>query len=58
MNNCKLCGKKPIVEWWSSGGAMYMVKCNTPDCPVPDEGYPSGRNLEEVKAEWDRRNSK
>lgn len=58
MNGCKLCGKRPIIEHWRSGGAMYMVKCNNPNCPIPEEGYPSGRNLEEVKMEWDRRNKK
>ena len=56
MNKCKLCGKKPIVERWSSGGLMYMVKCNNPDCSVPVNGYPAGRNLDEVIKEWDRRN--
>ena len=34
-----------------------MVKCNNPDCPVPPDGYPTGRNLEEVKAAWDKKNS-
>lgn len=26
-----------------------MVKCNNPNCPIPPEGFPTGRNLEEVK---------
>ena len=56
MNKCKLCGKKPIVERWSSGGLMYMIKCNNPDCSVPVDGYPKGRKLEEVIKEWDIRN--
>lgn len=34
---------------------MYMVKCNNSDCPVPDDGYPTGRDLEKVKEEWNRR---
>lgn len=34
-----------------------MIKCNNPDCPVPDTGYPTGRKLNEVREEWDRRNS-
>nr|DAF85676.1 MAG TPA: restriction alleviation protein [Siphoviridae sp. ctYcY12] len=34
---------------------MYMVKCNNPDCPVPERGYPTGRNLDDVKNEWNRR---
>ena len=52
LKPCKYCGKSNIaVERWSSGGMMYMVKCNNPDCPVPPEGYPTGRNLEKVKDE-------
>lgn len=35
-----------------------MVKCNNPNCPIPPEGFPTGRNLEEVKEEWNRRQSK
>ena len=52
---CPLCGRKPIIEHWSSGGKMYMIKCNNPDCPVPVTSYPKGRNLDEVIAEWNRR---
>ncbi len=33
---------------------MCMVKCNTPDC-MHLEMYPTGRNLDEVKSEWDKR---
>lgn len=64
MNNkrklepCRLCGKNPITEHWSSGGIMYMVKCNNPDCPVPDNSYPIGRKLENVIEEWNKRNLK
>lgn len=54
MLNCPYCGKKPIIEHWSSNGRMYMVKCNNPDCLHLDM-YPKGRNLDEVKAEWDKR---
>lgn len=43
--------KNIAIETWTSGGRMYMVKCNNPDCYVPVNGYPTGRNLEEVKAE-------
>ena len=32
-----------------------MVKRNNPDCPVPECVYPTGRNLREVKEEWNRR---
>lgn len=52
---CRLCGKRPIVEHWSSGGIMYMVKCNGPDCPIPDNGYPAGRDLKKVIEEWNKR---
>ena len=48
LKPCKLCGKRPIIEHWSSGGKMYMVKCGNPDCPVPDAGYPSDHNLNDV----------
>lgn len=47
--------KKPIIEHWSSGGRMYMLKCNNPNCPVPVTSYPTGHNLDEVIAEWNRR---
>lgn len=51
-----LCGGRNIaIETWTRGGRMYMVKCNNPDCYVPVNGYPTGRNLEEVKAEWNKR---
>ena len=56
LKPCPICGKKKIVvETWMSGGRMYMVKCNDPDCPVPVNGYPTGRDLEKVKEEWNRR---
>lgn len=52
---CPLCGWKPIIEHWSSGGIMYMVKCNNPDCPAPVNSYPTGRNLNDVEDEWNKR---
>lgn len=55
INPCPICGKNPIIEHWSSGGMMYMVKCNNQDCPVPIVSYPSGRNLDEVIEQWNRR---
>ena len=55
LKPCPLCGRKPVVEHWSSGGKMYMVKCNNPDCPVPVESYPKGHKLDEVITEWNRR---
>lgn len=54
LKPCPYCGRKPIIEHWSSGGRMYMVKCNTPDC-LHLEMYPKGHLLIEVMAEWDRR---
>lgn len=39
LKPCQFCGRKPIIEHWSSGVVMYMVKCNNPDCPVPEESY-------------------
>ena len=55
LKPCPICGRKPIIEHWSSGGIMYMVKCNTSDCPVPLLSYPKGHNLDEVIIEWNRR---
>lgn len=55
LKPCPLCGRKPGIEKWYSGGPMYMVKCNTYDCPVPVTSYPKGRDLEKVKEEWNRR---
>lgn len=56
LKPCPRCKRSNIkIETWVSGGRMYMIKCNNPDCPVPGNGFPTGRNLEEVKAEWNRR---
>lgn len=55
LKPCPFCGKTPGIEHWSSGGMMYMVKCNNPDCPVPVVSYPVGYNLSEVISEWNRR---
>lgn len=52
LKPCPICGKRAIIERWSSGGMMYMAKCNNPDCPVPYDGFPSGHNLKEVISEW------
>ena len=58
LKPCPLCGKSDIkIETWVSGRRMYMVKCNNADCPVPYNGFPTGTNLDEVKAEWNRRAS-
>ena len=32
-----------------------MIRCPHSDCPVPVDGFPTGRNLEEVRQEWNRR---
>ena len=56
LKPCPFCGRNNVkIETWANGGRMYMVKCNNPDCPVPERGYPTGRNLDEVKNEWNRR---
>lgn len=56
LKPCRFCkGTNIKVEIWKSGGMMYMVKCNNPDCRVPLEGYPIGRDLEKVREEWNRR---
>lgn len=56
LKPCRICkGNRIVVETWMSGERMYMVKCNNSDCPVPDDGYPTGRDLEKVKEEWNRR---
>lgn len=55
LKPCRICkGNKIVIETWRSRGLMYMVKCNNSDCPVPDDGYPTGRDLEKVKQEWNR----
>lgn len=56
LKPCPICKKHNIVvETWISGGRMHMVKCNNSDCPVPAEGYPTGRHLEDVIEAWNRR---
>lgn len=56
LEPCRICkGNNIKIETWSSDGAMFMIKCNNPDCPVPPEGYPTGRELEKVKEEWNSR---
>ena len=49
LKSCPFCGGRAIIERWASGGMMCMVKCGNPDCAVPTEGYPSGRDLKAVK---------
>jgi len=55
LKPCPFCGQKPGWEKWYSGGAMYMVKCKAYDCPVPDAGYPTGRDPIKVAEAWNRR---
>lgn len=47
------CGWKAILETWSSGGFMCMVRCTNPDCFHPED-YAKGRNPEKVIAAWNR----
>ncbi len=55
LKPCPFCGRKPIIEKWSSGGKMYMVKCNNSDCLENIESYPTGHDLQKVKEAWNRR---
>lgn len=56
LKPCPYCREKKIViERWASGGTMFMVKCNNFNCPVPPNGYPTGKDLKKVKEEWNRR---
>lgn len=55
LKPCPICGKGAWLEQWSSGGIMYMIKCNNPDCPVPMSGYPASHDLDETIDEWNRR---
>ena len=58
LKPCRHCGKRNIiVEKWASGGMMYMVKCNNPDCPVPPDGYPKARTWSDAEKEWNERNN-
>lgn len=52
LKPCRLCGKRAIIEMWSSGGLMYMAKCSNPDCY---DYYPRGHNLPKVIEEWNQR---
>lgn len=58
LKSCPFCGRKAIIEHWSSGGIMYMVRCNNADCPVPLNGYPAGYDLNDVIERWNRRTDK
>lgn len=51
LKRCGHCGKRAIIESWSSGGPMYMVKCSNPDCY---EDYPRGHSLPQVIDEWNQ----
>ena len=55
---CPFCGNNPIIEIWSSGGIMYIVKCNNPDCAIPADEYPRGHNLDEVISDWNNKVNK
>lgn len=51
LKPCRLCGKRAIIEHWSSGGPMYMAKCSNPDCFHPED-YAKGRRPEKVIDAW------
>ena len=51
LKPCRKCGKRAIIESWSSGGMMYMAKCGNPDC---FEHYPRGHSLPQVITEWNQ----
>ena len=55
LKPCPFCGENPIIEHWRSGGTMFMVKCNNPDCPIPINGYPTGHDLAKAIKKWNRR---
>lgn len=59
LKPCRICGgNRIVIETWLSRGVIHMVRCDNPDCPVPDNGYPTGKDLEKVKEEWNRRQDK
>lgn len=31
LKPCRICGVKPVLEHWTSGGPMYAVRCDNPD---------------------------
>ena len=56
LKPCRLCGKRAIIENWSSGGPMYMAKCSNPDCEIGQEitNIAKGHNLPRVITEWNQ----
>ena len=56
LNPCRFCGHKAIIETWSSGGMLYMVKCSNPDCKSWE--YSSGHDLPAVIELWNSHNPK
>lgn len=56
LNPCRCCRHKAIIEKWSSGGMMYMVKCSNSDCKSWE--YSSGHNLPAVINLWNENNPK
>lgn len=52
---CKICGGKPAIEYWSSGGLVVAVRCDNPDRPdACDEAfyYSRSKNLKEAVRKW------
>lgn len=55
LKPCRKCGKRAIIESWSSGGMMYMAKCSNPDCEIGQKiTYSKGHNLPQVIDEWNQ----
>lgn len=33
LKPCKTCGVKPVLEYWTSGGPVFAVRCDNPNRP-------------------------
>ena len=58
LKPCPFCGHKPMMETWSSGGKMYMLKCSNYNCIKGMDTYPRGHDLPKVIEEWNTRAEK
>lgn len=52
LKPCPFCGGKARKETWSSGGMMYMICCDNPDCTKSI--YTSSHNLKIAIEMWNR----
>lgn len=55
LRPCHVCGVKPVIERWASGGVWYAVRCNNPDRPNSCSNafyYSISRNPEEAIGKW------